>query len=526
MKLDQLFPIRINQLLAITLLSSATLVTSAYAALINIGGGMIYDDVQDITWLQDANYAYTSGYSEANAKYESYPWRYETIMKNGRMGWDAASTWAEQLTFGGYDDWRLPTINFTEYGSNGEIVCNFAHIGTDCGYNVLTSNSELAYMFNVYLGLPNYFLPDGSVDQMWNNNDSQGIAHEIILNLVAAGYWTHVSSFINSTNAGWYFDFSQGTQFYRNKNDVSFAWAVRDGRSEVPSNAVGVPEPASLMIFCLGVLGLICRRGKRCLTLLYNVKESFKQSVFSYRKYIISSILLLSATVVSPAQAGLINLGNGMIYDDVLDVTWLQDANYAKTSGYDDDGRMNWNDANAWAAGLEYEGYADWRLATVNITDTNGNGLEDCDFQVNGQSDCGFNVLTTNSELAYMFFVNLKNISQFDINGNEQSGWDSLNTNFTDAESFQIFSFENMFRLSYWTNTEYTPDNLMAWNFDTDNGMQYRTDKDSSYYVWAVRDGRAAVPSNAVEVPEPASFMVFSLGIAGLLWRAWRPEPK
>ncbi|NNF16437.1 MAG: hypothetical protein HKN70_06795 [Gammaproteobacteria bacterium] len=31
--------------------------------------------------------------------------------------------------------------------------------------------------------------------------------------------------------------------------------------------------------------------------------------------------------------AALHDRGNGLIYDDVLDITWLQDANYALTSG-------------------------------------------------------------------------------------------------------------------------------------------------------------------------------------------------
>jgi hypothetical protein len=47
------------------------------------------------------------------------------------------------------------------------------------------------------------------------------------------------------------------------------------------------------------------------------------------------------------AGAGLIDRGNGLIYDDVLKITWLQDANYAQTSGYNADGLMNWNAAMA-----------------------------------------------------------------------------------------------------------------------------------------------------------------------------------
>ena len=53
------------------------------AALINRGGGMIYDQGYDLTWLQDANMA-------------------------GAMNWDQATDWANELDFAGYTDWRLP----------------------------------------------------------------------------------------------------------------------------------------------------------------------------------------------------------------------------------------------------------------------------------------------------------------------------------------------------------------------------------------------------------------------------------
>jgi len=40
------------------------------------------------------------------------------------------------------------------------------------------------------------------------------------------------------------------------------------------------------------------------------------------------------SAITNISNAGLIDRGEGMIYDDVLDITWLQDSNYAKTSGY------------------------------------------------------------------------------------------------------------------------------------------------------------------------------------------------
>ena len=48
-----------------------------------------------------------------------------------------------------------------------------------------------------------------------------------------------------------------------------------------------------------------------------------------------------------------------------LGITWLGDANYAKTSGYDADGQMSWTAANVWAAGLNFDGITGWRLPTT-----------------------------------------------------------------------------------------------------------------------------------------------------------------
>ena len=44
-------------------------------------------------------------------------------------------------------------------------------------------------------------------------------------------------------------------------------------------------------------------------------------------------------------EAALFDRCGGMIHDSGLDITWRQDANWAKTSGYDGDGRMSWTAA-------------------------------------------------------------------------------------------------------------------------------------------------------------------------------------
>lgn len=70
------------------------------------------------------------------------------------------------------------------------------------------------------------------------------------------------------------------------------------------------------------------------------------------------------------AQAALNDRGGGLLYDDVLKVTWLQDAKYAKTSDYDGDVNMNWSDAKTCASSLKIsrvagESLTGWHLAAI-----------------------------------------------------------------------------------------------------------------------------------------------------------------
>ena len=65
-----------------------SLSTGAQASLVARTGGMVYDDVNNITWAADANLAKTSGYDA-----------------DGLMTWANAVAWADQLTLGGYTDW-------------------------------------------------------------------------------------------------------------------------------------------------------------------------------------------------------------------------------------------------------------------------------------------------------------------------------------------------------------------------------------------------------------------------------------
>lgn len=56
-------------------------------------------------------------------------------------------------------------------------------------------------------------------------------------------------------------------------------------------------------------------------------------------------LLAVSSLMFTTANAALFDRGNGLIYDSTLNITWLQDFDYAKTSGYDTDGALTYNQA-------------------------------------------------------------------------------------------------------------------------------------------------------------------------------------
>jgi sugar lactone lactonase YvrE len=201
-------------------------------------------------------------------------------------------------------------------------------------------------------------------------------------------------------------------------------------------------------------------------------------------------VILLSITI-NQSNAELIDRGGGLIYDTVLDVTWLQDANYAQTSGYDSDGRMTWNEAVAWADSLEYGGFSNWRLPKTMPV----NGSEYIYSPVyDGSTDSGYNISapesaypgSIGSEMAHLFYSTLKNIGFYDVDGNDfQPGYGLQNTG----------PFINLGAEDYWSGTQYLPVSTSAWDFDFDYGRQSDVGKtgDSNVYAWAVRDGDVRV---------------------------------
>jgi hypothetical protein len=64
------------------------------------------------------------------------------------------------------------------------------------------------------------------------------------------------------------------------------------------------------------------------------------------------------------AQAALVDVGNGLINDTVLNITWVADAGLSNSQL---GGTAQWQPLVNWAAGLVYGGYDDWRLASMSV---------------------------------------------------------------------------------------------------------------------------------------------------------------
>lgn len=217
-------------------------------------------------------------------------------------------------------------------------------------------------------------------------------------------------------------------------------------------------------------------------------------------------ISIYTLTMSTYAMSALIDRGNGMIYDSVLDVTWLQDANMAGSA-------MSQFDANEWAQQLDFGGFNDWRLPTMTASaglDGNkssfffecGNGRFNMDAS---GCDFGWTSTSTSHELAYMFYANLGNLASFDSASEPVPGGGLVNT----------ASFVNIQQGSYWYMNDYDDDE--GFFFATSTGGQYRKNNSEMLFAWALRDGDIASLS-VVSVNAPhSSFFAFMILMFGFV---------
>ncbi|UOA09829.1 DUF1566 domain-containing protein [Methylobacter sp. S3L5C] len=168
------------------------------------------------------------------------------------------------------------------------------------------------------------------------------------------------------------------------------------------------------------------------------------------------------------AHASLFARGTDLVYDDVNNITWVADANLAKTSGYDRNGKMEWSTAVAWANGLDYAGYTDWVLPTINqFTNQLGPVLSKIG-RGNGDKDHSGD----KDDSKYDLFTNVKNDK-------------------------------------YWSSEDAGKDKTRA--FDIKGGKQSDEKYNKDLYAWAVRSGDVAT------VPLPGAVWLFLTGMIGVM---------
>ena len=183
------------------------------------------------------------------------------------------------------------------------------------------------------------------------------------------------------------------------------------------------------------------------------------------KKIAISIALFGLLGISATSYAALEDRGNGLIYDTDLNLTWLADANYSKSSGYHTTGSMNWGAANTWAADLNFQGHNDWRLPTTD-------------------------------EMNHLFYGELGGTAGRNISTDHNLYYD-LFSNVQD---------------NYWSSSE-EPNNSnnalgYRFNYGTYSGDSFADNKTIGHYAMAVS-----------AVPESETYALFLAGLGLLGWR-------
>ena len=222
---------------------------------------------------------------------------------------------------------------------------------------------------------------------------------------------------------------------------------------------------------------------------------------------VIFSAALISLSLATAADAALLSrLGGLAYYDTDANLTWLADANYAKTSGYAaananglgfNTNTINANGttmgraaANVWATGLNVAGVTGWRLPDTMQPDAS------CGVQSGHIPPQGSEFNCTGSEMGNLFYNVLGGVA---------------NTSFTTTHNVNYDLFSNIETKFYWSGTEFAPAAHLAWAFNFHNGRQLNGIRTSPVFAWAVQSGDVGV------VPVPAAVWLFGSGLIGLI---------
>lgn len=207
----------------------------AQAALVDIGGGMVLDPQRQLVWLQDWNLAAGSAYDDGGDP------------GDGRLRWESAQAWAENLVYGGHDDWRLPRTPMRDPScshSQVEPLPSGGELPIDFQWGCQAS--ELGQLFHQVLGGQ----PHASVLDTSGDTAEQQANLALLQHLQPEDYWS--DPLPAGIPRAWSFGMQDGRLFPAGVWNALRVVAVRD-----------VPEPAMplLLLTALAAAALAVRTG-------------------------------------------------------------------------------------------------------------------------------------------------------------------------------------------------------------------------------------------------------------------------
>ena len=222
---------RIRVLAVLALLTS----TGAHADLMyaRLGGAAVYDATTNLTWVSNANLAATNAFGVSG------------IDPAGSMSWAIANSWIagmDAANYLGYNNWALPTT------LQPDATCGTQSGGVSSGYGC--TGSQMGNLF--YNGLGG--LAGSSITTTHNAN------YNLFSNFQFNYYWSG-TEYAPDTYVVGIFHLGIGGQDAELKGFSHYALAVRPG--DVGGGPSAVPEPASVALLGIGLLGLMGARRRK-----------------------------------------------------------------------------------------------------------------------------------------------------------------------------------------------------------------------------------------------------------------------
>ena len=217
--------------------------------------------------------------------------------------------------------------------------------------------------------------------------------------------------------------------------------------------------------------------------------------------------------------------GVDLYYDDVLDITWLGNANLAATetfgvSDISSNGTMSFETVTDWIAAMnavEFLGFTGWMLPT--IAPINGT-MFDTEFSNNASTDEGYAKSGADggwrdsdgnpiSQMGHMYYVNLGNLGYCipdDVltdSCDEQEGWDDVSSG--------PFANVQLFGQGYWSQSALSPQRWISYFTDGYQAGVPDGSKPVGQFAWPVLPGDVAAQvsppliSDVLATPNPVA---------------------